>query len=50
MRTPDRRATAPTGFRRVLGAARTARTVETDPDRLAPLPHRRVRAVPPPLA
>ena len=54
MRTTDRRATAPTGIRRVRAvsavmARRADPTVGSDPAP-AGLPHSRPRAVPPPLA
>ena len=57
MHTPDRRATVPTGIRRVAtllgsGSARRADPLAdpmagSDP---AALPHRRARALPPPVA
>jgi hypothetical protein len=45
--TTDRRATAPTGIRRLLTTVLPSRT--TDPIAAEPLPHRRPRPVPPPL-
>ena len=58
MHTPDRRATVPTGIRRVratpLGSG-AARRADPLPDPMAgsdptALPHRRARALPPPVA
>jgi len=49
MHTPVNRAAAPTGIRRLARAVRVVGRVAdpSEPDR--PLPHRRVRTVPPPL-
>ena len=50
MHMPVNRAAAPTGIRRLARAVRVVGRVVADPsepDR--PLPHRRVRTVPPPL-